>query len=95
MDDAGEGRILPQQADAGVTQHYRQEARLALGEAELGDGADTFFDGHKLLLTAVRIDGRSGGGLMSLTVPWRDTVKLAYDPLLAIPLPYVGVAVML
>jgi hypothetical protein len=50
VDDAGKGRILPQQTNASVPHHHHQEARLTRREAELGDSADPVFGGHKTLL---------------------------------------------
>ena len=46
MNDAGEGRILAQQADAGVAHHQDQESGLTLREPELGDGLNAVFGSH-------------------------------------------------
>ena len=47
VDDAAEARVLAWDADAGVQHHGRQESRLALGEALLGDDMDAFVEGHR------------------------------------------------
>ena len=47
VDDAAEARVLTRDADAGVEHDGRQEPRLALGEALLGDGLNAFIEGHR------------------------------------------------
>jgi len=66
MNDAGEGRVLAQQADAGVAHHQHQESGLTLREPELGDGLNPVFGSHKILLGADRIDAQSGQRSSSL-----------------------------
>src|SRR5713226_2727538 len=47
MHDASEGRILAQQAHAGMTHHQDQETGLPFREPELDDGFDAFVGDHK------------------------------------------------
>lgn len=54
--DAGEARVLPRNADAGVPHDEHEEARLAFGEPHVGDGADLLvrcgcigFDGVRMV----------------------------------------------
>jgi hypothetical protein len=55
VNDVGEGRILAEQADAGVQHHEQHEVGLTLCEPELGDGFNTVVGGHKILLGADQI----------------------------------------
>jgi len=48
LDDAREGRVLAEQAHAGVEHHRHQEARLTLGEAEFCDGSDSLIELHQM-----------------------------------------------
>jgi hypothetical protein len=41
LGDAGDLRVLPRDADAGMPHHERQEPRLALGESVMHDGPDS------------------------------------------------------
>ena len=47
MPDAAEPSVLMPNAHAGVKHHRRQESRLALGKALLGDDLGAFIEDHK------------------------------------------------